>query len=293
MNFNPLDIISKGMKINPQVTRILFGGVVLIACVALGGQLVKDPTTAIVGGILFVIASVILIVVAAIAAAAKQLGSIAIWFARFICAAFIAILLVLLSAWSMDIPKPLPCLISPFSPCRQFDVKARQEASPVSLCLRADEKLTSASCNGGNYVVTNVRWDDPDHGLNVRESGDIKTTIRGVLKPNTTNLTVDTCKDGWCEVECKALKGWSRDRYLSLRENVLYKVSGISKAAIGLAIRNGPDQTCSAVDSIPYDGRDVIIHTCEVSPAGSSRWCLVTYKDHSGWVPLENLVRQE
>ena len=52
MAVNPLDIIAKGMKINPRITRILFAGVVLIACVALAGQLIKNPTTAIIGAIL-------------------------------------------------------------------------------------------------------------------------------------------------------------------------------------------------------------------------------------------------
>jgi len=290
MAINPLDIIARGMKINPQVTRLLFPGVVLIACVALVGQLVKDPTTAIIGGVLFVIASVVLIVVAAIGA--QQIGPIAIWFCRFVSLLFVAVSLTLFTAWAAEFPKPLPCLINPWSPCARVPVP---QSSAAPICLRSDQSLPPASCGevDGKYVVTNVRWDDSDHGLNVRQTPDLKGLAVGTLSPNTTELSVGTCNAGWCEVRCRGLKGWSRDRYLSLQSNALYSVTGISKAAIGLAVRNGPDQACAAVASIPFDGRDVTIHSCQISQDGSSRWCLVTYDHRSGWVPLEKLTHQD
>ena len=154
--------------------------------------------------------------------------------------------------------------------------------------------MPSVSCGraDGNYVVTNIVWDDPDRGLNVRAVENTTGVVVGTLKPNGTELVVRTCSAGLCLVECKDLKGWARDRYLSLRTNVLYTVTGISQAQGGLAVRNGPDLTCSAVESIPYDGRDVVVHSCQTSPNGTSRWCLVTYNNRSGWVPLENLTRQ-
>lgn len=286
---NPLDIIAKGMKINPHVTRLLFSVVVLVACVALVGQLVKDPTTAIIGGILLVVASVVLVVVAAISA--QQIGSIAIWFCRFVSFLFVAVSLTLFTAWSAEFPKPLSCLINPGSPCKRVSI-SQPGAGPV--CLRPDQSMPSASCGeaDGKYVVTNVQWDDSDHGLNVRGTPDLKGLALGILPPNTTQLSVGTCNSGWCEVQCKAVKGWSRDRYLSLQSDALYSVTGISQAAIGLAVRNGPDQTCSAVASIPFDGRDVIIHSCQFSQDGSSRWCLITHDHRSGWVPLEKLSHQ-
>ncbi len=291
MAVNPLDIIAKGMKINPRITRILFPAVVLIACVALIGQLVKDPTTAIIGGILVIVGAVVLIVVAAIAA--QQIGPIAIWFCRFVALFFVAISLTLFTAWAADFPKPLPCLINPMSPCNRIPVDPRAVVGPT--CLKPDEKLPSGSCGqaDGNYAVVNVRWNDPDGGLNVRASPDLKSVVVGVLPPNATELIVGTCDSGWCQVQCKNLKGWARDRYLSLRSGVSYVVTGISQAALGLTVRNGPDQTCSAVESIPYDGKDVILHICQVSPSGGSRWCLVTHHGHSGWVPLEHLTPQD
>ena len=284
---NPLDIISKGMDISPQMTRRLFSAVVLVACVALVGQLVRDPTTAVVGGLLLVVASVILIIVAAISA--KQIGTVSNWFCRFVALLFVAVLLTLFSAWAAEFPRPLPCLINPWSPCARVPVP-QARAAPV--CLQADERMPTASCGTGDYVVVNVRGDDPDHGLNVRDTPDIKGTIVGLLAPNTTDLPVGRCDSGWCEVQCKGAKGWSRDRYLSLRSSALYSVTGISQAAIGLAVRNGPDQACSSVGSIPYDGRDVVLHACQVNQDGNSRWCLVTYETRSGWVPLGNLTHQ-
>jgi SH3-like domain-containing protein len=291
MPLNPLDIIAKGMKINPQITRLLFGVVVLVACVALAGQLVKDPTTAIIGGLLVVVATVILIVVSAITA--SQISSVAVWFSRAVSVLFILVCLTLFSAWAFEFPRGLPCLINPWSVCVHVPIlPSNTGAGPV--CLKPDEQLPVGSCGetDGNYVVINVRSDDPDHGLNVHASPAINGLIVGILKPNSTDLKVGSCDSGWCEVECKAVKGWSRDRYLGLRTSVLYNVTGISQAAIGLAARNGPDQICSAIASIPYNGRDVIIHSCQYGQDGSSRWCLITYNNRSGWVPIENLSRQ-
>ena len=288
MALNPLDIIAKGMRINPQVTRVLFPSVVLIACVALIGQLIKDPTTAIIGGLLVILAAIVLIVVAAIAA--QQIGAIAIWVCRSVAGLFVAISLTLFTSWATDRPKPLPCLINPMSICQRVD--QRPVVGPT--CLKPDEKLPSGSCGqaDGNYVVVNVRWNDPDGGLNVRASPDLKGVALGVLPPNGTELIVGTCESGWCQVQCKNVKGWSRDRFLALRSSDSYAVTGISQAALGLTVRNGPDQTCSAVESIPYNGKDVILHICQVSPTDGSRWCLVTHNGHSGWVPLDHLTPQ-
>jgi SH3-like domain-containing protein len=293
MTINPLDIVAKGMKINPQITRRLFPAVVLVALVALASQVVHDPTTAIFGGLFLVLGSVILLIVSAIAA--QQIGAIAKWFTRFVAFLFVAISATLVISWITERPKPLSCLINPLTLCFRAEYIAEKGPQIGPVCLRPDEPLPAASCDdpGGNYVVTNVRWDDPE-GLNVREMPNIGGHIMGSLKANTTGLTVGACDHGWCQVQCKSLglSGWSRDRYLALRSSVLYSVKGISQAALGLAIRNGPDRTCTATSYVPYDGRDVTIHSCQVSRNGSSEWCLITHESGSGWVPPENFIHQ-
>jgi SH3-like domain-containing protein len=186
----------------------------------------------------------------------------------------------------------IKCLVSPNSPSCNFTAPPPGPGPTGPICLKADERPPTYSCGSdGDYVVTNVRGDDPDHGLNVRSDPDVAGSVWGVLAPNTTELTVGTCRNGWCEVQCKGLKGWSRDRYLSLRADVLYSVTGLDKARLGLPVRNGPDQTCSAVAFLSYDARDVVIHACQ-TPRLGSKWCLITHERRSGWVPLESLSRQ-
>lgn len=294
-NPNPLALISEGMRINPQITRVLFGGVVLCACVALGATLVSDPKTAIIGGLLLIIAAVILILVAAVAAQQRQLSTLALWFGRFVALMFVAGSLILFFAWVTDWPRSLDCLLNPMSPSPGCKI-AVLPSGPA--CFKPDQKIPSISCGNvdGEYVVTNVRWGDPDGGLNVRASPDIKSSVIGVLPPNATQMKVfGECKSGWCSVECSSLKlkGWSRDRYLGERTSVLSGVTGIREESKVLSVRNGPDGSCSAVEAIPYNAKDVIIHSCQESPYGRSRWCLVTYDKLSGWVPLEHLSLQQ
>jgi uncharacterized protein YraI len=197
--------------------------------------------------------------------------------------------LTLFSAWAFDWPKPPRCLINLVNGCAPPVIPT---AGPT--CLKADEKPSSGSCERpeGNFIVTNVRWDDPDHGLHVRASPAPGGISMGILPPNATEVVVGTCASGWCPVQCKNIKGYSSERYLRLRLSATYSVIGLSKGDTGLVIRNGPDETCSAVQSIPPEGRDVVLHICQLSPIDESRWCLVTYDKRSGWVPAENLQRQ-
>jgi uncharacterized protein YraI len=290
---NPLDIIAKGLKINPRITRILFAGVVLAACVTLVDLLVKDWQTAIIGATLFIVAVVVLLVVTA-TAASPHLGSTGLWFVRFVACLFAAITLALFSAWVLDWPKPIPCLINPSS-CKP-EVPSRPQQA---VCLKQDQKLPNGSCRqvDGSFVVVNVASDDPDHGLNVRATPHVKGISLGVLPPHGTDLIVGTCKlnqeddNIWCPVRCGNLSGWSRDRYLLSRLSTLYSIIGVSPVDPGLSIRNGPDYTCSSVDAIPPNGKNVVLHVCQ-SNSDTSRWCLITYNNHSGWVPAENLQRQ-
>ena len=176
-------------------------------------------------------------------------------------------------------------------------VNAQDEQVPYpAVCLKIDQKLPPGSCGAsdGSYIVANVRWDDPDHGLNVRDKPDLGGIILGILPLNTTEVAVGACASGWCPVQCKNLKGWSRDRYLAERLETLRTVKGISaNSPRGLVLRNGPDQTCSAVATVPYNAQDIVLHVCETSPLDpTSTWCLLTYNQNSGWAPADHLEAQ-
>jgi uncharacterized protein YraI len=168
--------------------------------------------------------------------------------------------------------------------------------NPSAPCLEPGEKIELGSCRqaDGNYIVVNIRWDDADRGLVVRESPGIAGVKRGVLPPNATDIIVGPCEAEWCPVQCNRLKGWSRARYLALRSTALYSVTAIKPTdPQGLAVRNGPHHACSPVGSIPHDGRDVALHSCEPSPLGRSTWCRITHKGLTGWVADGFLERQD
>src|SRR5947209_16133867 len=105
MSINPLDIIARGVKLNPAITKVLIAVPVLLSCVALGTKLVSDPQTAIIGSILTILAAVVLFAIASLSRDA--LGGTGIWFARFCLLFFCATCLVLFISWISDWPKPI------------------------------------------------------------------------------------------------------------------------------------------------------------------------------------------
>jgi hypothetical protein len=169
------------------------------------------------------------------------------------------------------------------------------------VCGRPGEPLQAFTCGVGEagYVVVNIRHDDLDAGLMVRE----RPEVGALGKPIPANATgvgiTGTCNrevpDTWCEVQCKSksLTGWSRARYLAPRTDTLYTLSGAVPADEGgLVMRTGPHQSCHAVAVVPPEARDVIQHSCQRSPLDVTTWCRITYGGKSGWVPDGSLERQ-
>ena len=174
-----------------------------------------------------------------------------------------------------------------------FDVEPVRK---VSACPLPNEEMQAASCGhaDGDYIVVNVRWDDADRGLVVRDAGSMRGIQLGVIPPNGTDIIVPSCDTEWCPVQCKGLKGWSRVTYLSPRSLALRTVTGIPQGdPHGLSMRTGPHPTCRSVGSLPAQGRDVILHGCESSLVDRSTWCRVTYNNISGWIPDGYLERQK
>jgi hypothetical protein len=166
-------------------------------------------------------------------------------------------------------------------------------------CARPTENLEALSCGSaeGSYVVVNIRLDDADGGLVVREGPGVETVQRGVVPPNGIGLAVESCDGDWCRVQCGKLnlKGSSRKRYLATRSDVLYAVAGANpNEPQGLAVRTGPHQTCRATGLLPYHSREVILHVCQSSPLDrSATWCRITYQGLSGWIVYGYLDRQK
>jgi uncharacterized protein YraI len=169
------------------------------------------------------------------------------------------------------------------------------------VCGRPGELLQAFSCGGGegSYVVVNIRVDDADSGLMVREGPGLQSIGRPI-PANATGVDITgACNtdtpEAWCEVQCKSrsLNGWARARYLRPRSDALYTMSATMPGDEGgLAIRTGPHPTCHEVGAVPPQSRDVIAHGCQRSPTDVTTWCRITFGGKSGWVPDGFLERQ-
>jgi hypothetical protein len=168
-------------------------------------------------------------------------------------------------------------------------------------CGRPSESTKAFSCGAadGGWVVVNIRLDDVDFGLLVREGPSLQT-IGKPIPPNGTGVTVSgTCNpetpETWCEVQCRSLglKGWARARYLRPHSQALYSVTATPAAdSPGLTIRTGPHQTCRPAAVIPLQARDVIQHWCQRSPLDTTIWCRISYDRMSGWILDGSLERK-
>jgi uncharacterized protein YraI len=141
----------------------------------------------------------------------------------------------------------------------------------------------------GDYVVIDVRWEDPIGGLAVRMGPSSAETKLGTIPADGTGIGVDVegcTQSGWCRVKYRCLNGWSLlARYLALRSRRLQRVTQVSATdPQGLNVHSGPHYTFPVRNHISYNSSDVIKHVCQPSPKDGSEWCLVTQNDRSGWV---------
>ena len=147
----------------------------------------------------------------------------------------------------------------------------------------------------GNYIVVNVPWGDADNGLLIRASPTSTAQIKGVIPAAAVGVDVSNCQGNWCQVTYGCETGWAGSRFLSERSNELRRVVGVSLSdPEGLNIRTGPGPTFpknAEKRSIPANADGVINHTCQASPVDRTSWCLVTYRNYSGWVAGRFLSR--
>jgi uncharacterized protein YraI len=167
------------------------------------------------------------------------------------------------------------------------------------VCGRPSELLHAFSCGAGDegYVVANIRLDDADAGLMVREGPGTYMSGRPIPANGIGIVVTGECSptesDSWCQVRCGrlSLTGWSRPRYLRPRAEALYTTSG-TLPPDSEVVRTGPHEDCHAVGVIPPLTRDVIEHGCQRSPLSIASYCRVTHGGISGWVPDGFLERQ-
>src|SRR5271166_6693056 len=82
----------------------------------------------------------------------------------------------------------------------------------------------------GDYVVTNVGWEDPIGGLAVRAAPNARAPIKGVMPAAGTGVEIGSCKEnGWCEVRYGCITGWSLAAHFTApRGQRLYRVANVS-----------------------------------------------------------------
>jgi hypothetical protein len=225
---------------------------------------------------------------------ASQPSRRGVWFGALAFAAVALFALVLASPRFLNMP--LRCLVGS-SGCPPVAPGAIE-----AVCPKSSERIAAVSCGppGDDYVVTNVSPNDPDGGLNLRDKPALSGAKIGFLPFNSTGVKIGPCAAGgdakrWCPTECEArgLRGWVSASYVTLRSGDLYSVTAIAENDVGgLKIRNGADIACDVVATAPPDAREIVLHLCQLSSDYVSRWCLVTYKNASGWVPYQNLRQQ-
>jgi uncharacterized protein YraI len=140
----------------------------------------------------------------------------------------------------------------------------------------------------GSHVIVNVPWQDSDNGLLLRAAPNMRAAVLSVIPANAVGLIVSACSDGWCEIEYNCQKGYAGSKYVADRKSQFRNVSGVSSTdPDGLNIRSGPGASFPKVRSIPYNGKQVIVHNCQ--QISNASWCLITYENNSGWVSARYL----
>ncbi|MCA1392045.1 trypsin-like serine protease [Bradyrhizobium sp. IC3123] len=158
--------------------------------------------------------------------------------------------------------------------------------------LASDPTLDQTACRRltGKWVIVN-----PADGKELREKFDLKRgpsedeLIVGRIPRNAIGLDVDGCSEKWCRAKYRCLDGWIEKQFVQETRKTLHRVVGVSaKDRNGLNIRAMPHPTSDKIGSIPYNGRDVIVHAC-----GVPNWCFVTHNAISGWVSRRHIELQE
>lgn len=129
---NPLDIISQGAKLNPKLTRIVFGVPLIAAALAIALKLVDDPKTALIGGVVTIVGAVIAFLVSRLPDL-PGLESTVVWFVRVCLAIFCLVALLIVTSVFFRWPQPLQCVVRPFDECSRQAGNELNSVSPAEV----------------------------------------------------------------------------------------------------------------------------------------------------------------
>ena len=159
---------------------------------------------------------------------------------------------------------------------------------------RPQSPKNSQECNriSGDYVVVNVKWNDPDGGLVISNGPGMSAGRLGIIPSAGGGIGILGCQGIWCRVRYGCYEGWSSKLYLAERSERQYRVVGVQpEDPEGLNIRSGPGFTYSQSGSISFNATNVVKHVCQSSPVDGTDWCLVSWQSISGWVAGRFLVQ--
>lgn len=159
----------------------------------------------------------------------------------------------------------------------------------MAILASSNTALSQNQCGGqprGDYVVINVKSDDPIGGLAVRDQPSSSSGRRGIIPSDGIGVEVGQCQaNGWCAVKYGCLSGWAlAARYLSPQSRRNYRVEGVASSdPDGLNLREGPGPGSPIHGHLRFNDANVVLHACQPSPEDRTDWCLVSSGGISGW----------
>jgi uncharacterized protein YraI len=292
MFLSPLDTLNTARRAVPVVDFALGAAGIAAAAAIVVGFLGYSRATFIIFGGMFIAMLLLIICSRLLSVRSGPILAAGIAMVWAVALFFITFLVFTATAVAMKWPNVWAALLLGDPPIAATGIT---NAAGTAVCAASTERVVIGSCSGldGKYIVTNIRFDDSDHGLVIHNGPSLNGVQVGLIPPNGTDIVVGACSGDWCPVECNNMKGWSRSRFLTLRSNALFSVAGISpNDPLGLNVRNGPDQFCPSVGAIPVGGRDVIVHSCEPGPTDKLMWCRITFNGVSGFAMADHLQPQ-
>lgn len=171
------------------------------------------------------------------------------------------------------------------------EAKARLKSLQTAYVVPPKEiKKTRQYCGHphGKWRVIDIRSDDV---LNVRQGPSTRYPIVGAIPPHGTGVRrVECTSRNWCLVKYRCVSGWASGKYLTYNDRKPVGGSASKYYRVidhtypdKLNVRRGPSTKYAIVGRIPHNGKNVTVRQCKSIGSRKSRWCIVNWKNVSGW----------